>query len=301
VSIFPTKILLATDGSEEAELAAATAADLAKSTGSELDIIHVLDVEPWRFPPDERGNKRLEELKERGRKLLDEQVEKIQAGGGSVAEAHTAVGRSADVIVAYAEDQEAELIVLGSRGREGIRRALMGSVSDAVVRHAHCPVLVVRREEDGEPIVSSKKVLLATDGSEEAELASEAAVDLAGVTRSELHVITVGGTYHPGAAVTVDPSLLEETLRELERAARELLDEQVKKIKESGGTISEAHVEMGGAPDQQIVVLGEEIGAGLNVMGSRGLGGMRRTLLGSVSDSVMRHAHCPVLVVRREK
>ena len=82
MSIFPTKILLATDGSEEAELAAATAADLAKSTGSELDVIYVLDVEPWRFPPDERGNKRLEELKERGRKLLDEQVELAVVLGG---------------------------------------------------------------------------------------------------------------------------------------------------------------------------------------------------------------------------
>ena len=53
-----------------------------------------------------------------------------------------------------------------------------------------------------------------------------------------------------------------------------------------------------GRVDQEIVELGEEIGAGLIVMGSRGLGGLRRALMGSVSDSVVRHAHCPVMVVR---
>jgi nucleotide-binding universal stress UspA family protein len=150
MSIFPTKILLATDGSEEADLATTTAADLAKSTSSELEVIHVLNVEPWRFPPDEQGNypQRYEELREEARRLRDEQVEKIEAGGGSVAEAHLAVGRPAEEIVAYAQDQWAGLIVMGSRGRGGIRRALMGSVSDSVVRHAHCPVMVVRHEKE---------------------------------------------------------------------------------------------------------------------------------------------------------
>jgi nucleotide-binding universal stress UspA family protein len=150
MSIFPTKILLTTDGSEEADLAATTAADLAKSTSSELEVIHVLNVEPWRFPPDEQGNypQRYEELREEARRLRDEQVEKIEAGGGSVAEAHLAVGPPAEEIVAYAQDQGAGLIVMGSRGQGGIRRALMGSVSDSVVRHAHCPVMVVRHEKE---------------------------------------------------------------------------------------------------------------------------------------------------------
>jgi nucleotide-binding universal stress UspA family protein len=158
---------------------------------------------------------------------------------------------------------------------------------------------VVRGEENEEPIVFSKRILLATDGSEEAQLASRMAMDLAGATGSELHIITVGGEYNPAVEIALDPGVLEEALRELEREARELLDEQVKKIKESGGSISEAHLKMGVPPDQQIVTLGEEIGAGLIVIGSRGLGRMKRALLGSVSESVVRHAHCPVLVVRK--
>ena len=64
--------------------------------------------------------------------------------------------------------------------------------------------------------------------------------------------------------------------------------------------MAQAHLGLG-APDREIVDLAEEIGAGLIVMGSRGLGGIRRALMGSVSDSVVRHAHCPVLVVRKAK
>ncbi len=90
-------------------------------------------------------------------------------------------------------------------------------------------------------------------------------------------------------------------LRRLERQAQEILDEQVRKIENAGGTVAEANLKMEGRPDWEIVRLSEEIGAGLIVMGSRGLGGLRRALLGSVSDSVVRHAHCPVLVVRPDK
>jgi len=74
----------------------------------------------------------------------------------------------------------------------------------------------------------------------------------------------------------------------------------VKKIKEAGGAVQEAHLRRG-RKDQEIVRLAEEIGAGLIVLGSRGRGGVRRALMGSVSDSVVRHAHCPVMVVRKEK
>src|SRR4051812_32252108 len=142
------------------------------------------------------------------------------------------------------------------------------------------------------------KILLATDGSEEAELALLTAVDLANRTDSELHVVHVGGEYHPGPESALEPELYEETLLELEREAREVLAEQVKKIEEAGGTVAEVHLRMGGRPDQKIVELAEALGAGLISMGSRGLGGISRALMGSVSDSVVRHAHCPVLVVR---
>ena len=142
------------------------------------------------------------------------------------------------------------------------------------------------------------KILLATDGSEEAALAAHTATDVAGKTDSELHVVLVGlsGAYvgmGPPEIADIPPPRQEE----LDEEARRLLDAQVKQIEADGSTVAQAHLRVG-RPDEQIVALAEEIGAGLIVMGNRGLGGLRRLLMGSVSDSVFRHAHCPVLIVR---
>ena len=155
MSIFPTKILLATDGSKEAELASRTAAELAQSTGSELHVLYVWEaanpyVEAVGLAGDEPVNPRLDaELRRQfdlqARTMLDAQEEKVRAVGGTVAQAHLRMGKADHEIVTLAEEIGAGLIVMGGRGRGGIRRALMGSVSDSVVRHAHCPVLVVRQ------------------------------------------------------------------------------------------------------------------------------------------------------------
>jgi len=157
MSIFPTKILLATDGSSEAELATRTAVDLAQKTDSELHVIHVVNVDPSRMLYLEAINPEGVELtdpileedlqqsfEQWGREVLDEEVERVRLAGGTVAQAHLVMGEVAREIAHLAEDLGAGLIVMGSKGRGGIRRALMGSVSDSVVRHAHCPVLVVR-------------------------------------------------------------------------------------------------------------------------------------------------------------
>jgi nucleotide-binding universal stress UspA family protein len=192
----------------------------------------------------------------------------------------------------------ASLIVMGSRGLGGIRRALMGSVSDSVVRHAHCPVLVVR----GEPVSFPIKILLATDGSKEAELAATTAADLASSTGSELHVLSVfpGSAYvHPYYEVHF-PEAAERLRREARESRQEVLDEQVERIREAGGSVAQTHIRTGEAA-AEIVALAEKMGAGLLVMGSHGLGGIRRALIGSVSAAVVPHAHCPVLVVRRKK
>src|SRR5829696_10429269 len=160
MSIFPTKILLATDGSREADLAARTAAELADKTGSELHMVHVFGIIPWYPAYPEGGGFGGAELEDpvleedlqrtseqRARELLDAEVERLRSFGETLAQAHLAEGGAPQEIVRLAEEIGAGLIVIGSRGRGGIRRALMGSVSDSVVRHAHCPVLVVR---DGE-------------------------------------------------------------------------------------------------------------------------------------------------------
>jgi nucleotide-binding universal stress UspA family protein len=139
-------------------------------------------------------------------------------------------------------------------------------------------------------------ILLATDGSEEAQLASTTAADLAEKTNSELHVLTVGPDY-PLYELVEHPADFEDVLRENRREAKEVLEQQAKRIEQSGGTVKETHLREGRAAEE-IVEVAEEIDAGLIVMGSRGHGRLRRALMGSVSDAVVRHAHCPVTIVR---
>jgi nucleotide-binding universal stress UspA family protein len=134
------------------------------------------------------------------------------------------------------------------------------------------------------------KILLATDGSEDARRATEAAADLAGTSGSELHVVHV---WHdvPGFAHAF-------VKRELRRQGQEILDQQVKKIEESGGTVARAHLR-GGRTSDEVVELSEELGVGLLVVGSRGLGTVRRILMGSHSEEIAHNARVPILVVRR--
>ena len=151
MSIFPTKILLATDGSEEADLAALRAVDLADATDSELHVVHVGVVPIFlkSYPGTLGYERRLyEQIEEVSRELLRKQTWRVKVAGGTVAGAHLRMGQVDLEIVALAEELQADLIVMGSRGLGRVRRALMGSVSDSVVRHAHCPVLVVRPEKE---------------------------------------------------------------------------------------------------------------------------------------------------------
>lgn len=303
MNVFPTKILLATDGSDEAQRALETVVELVKTTGSELHVVHIgpllghlggafIARGPLPAPQ--------EEFDREARRLLDAQVKKIEAAGGGLAQAHLVVSERPDAeIVSVAEEVSAGLVAMGSRGLGGIRRALMGSVSDSVVRHAPCPVLVVRQIEEYQTNVFPTKILLASDGSKDAELALDMAVGLADSTGSELHLVAVGNTEATRYTTRGNPALLEETVRAFKREAQEILDDQAKKIEEAGGSVRQQHLRMGNAA-KEIVVQADEIGAGLIAMGSRGLGRIRRALMGSVSDSVVRHASCPVLVARSE-
>ncbi len=164
MSIFPTKILLATDGSEEAEMAALRAVELADATESELHVVHVglLPLTPP-YPEVLGWREDLEWAEREARELLDAQAKKVEDAGGTVAEVHLREEQPAE-IVALAEELGAYLIVVGNRGRGGIRRALTGSVSDWVVGHAHCPVLVVRSPKSTDGRAQSLGSLLARFG-----------------------------------------------------------------------------------------------------------------------------------------
>ena len=306
MSIFPTKILLATDGSKEATLAARTAADLARKTESELHLLHSRAV-PMLIEADSEAARDVPYAEETARreaqKVLDAQVEQIKALGNKVTQTHVRLGRPVEQIGILAEEIRAGLIVMGSRGLGGIKRALMGSVSDSVVHHARCSVLVVRAGENWQVTAFSQRILLATDGSKNATLATQAATEIATKTGADLHLVHVklppyDSSYFEG--INTGDYLQDEEAAELKRNAQELLNKQVNQIQAAGGRVVQVHPRVG-IPQAEITDLAEEIGAILVVVGSRGRGTMSRVLMGSVSDSVVHHAHCSVLVVRKEE
>jgi nucleotide-binding universal stress UspA family protein len=140
------------------------------------------------------------------------------------------------------------------------------------------------------------KILLASDDSSESQSPARIAADVAAKTGSELHVVHVGfvpAMYHPEMRGYL--SRIETVRQETQR----ILDEEVRRVEANGGRVSQSYPRMG-RPDAEIVELAEELSAGLLIVGSRGLGPLKRAAIGSVSGSVVHHAHCPVMVVRSE-
>ena len=148
MSVFPTKILLAIDGSDEAKRATEAAVELSKGTGSEVHVAYVLPAPAQlighHLYSDEIRESLIGGAEREAERFLKEQAERIGSDGAKVAETHLRSGDPDKEILRLAEALEVGLIVIGSRGLGAVSRALMGSVSDSVVRHAHCPVFVVR-------------------------------------------------------------------------------------------------------------------------------------------------------------
>jgi nucleotide-binding universal stress UspA family protein len=125
------------------------------------------------------------------------------------------------------------------------------------------------------------KVLLATDGSEDSALATQAAIKIANDSGAELHVVHVGESIPAYPPLTSGPPPATPSKEEIRRAAQGMLDHQVEEITQSGGRIAEAHLRMG-RPAGEILRLSEDIVAGLIVVGNQGMSGrfsrMRRFL-----------------------
>jgi nucleotide-binding universal stress UspA family protein len=133
-----------------------------------------------------------------------------------------------------------------------------------------------------------ERILLPTDGSEDAIRAAEAASDLARRRGAELHVVHV---WHDVRGFAHD-----FVKRELRRQGQEILDEQVERIRASGGEVTKAYLRKG-RTSNVVIALCKEIDAGLLIVGSRGLGTVRRILMGSQSEEIVHHAQVPVLVL----
>lgn len=153
MGIFPSTILLAINDSEEAELVSRKAVDLADATGSELHLVYVGELP--NFLREDRytiGFDRMlyNQIERESLETLWRLTWQVKVAGGSVAGAHLGMGGVAEEIVRLAKAVEADLIVMGNRGHGGLRRAIKGSISDGVVRRAHCPVMIVRSRKGEE-------------------------------------------------------------------------------------------------------------------------------------------------------
>jgi nucleotide-binding universal stress UspA family protein len=290
---FPAKILLATDGSEDAARAARAAADLSGKTGAELHVVHA-----WQEAPQRRystvNTAYLSKLyADRAWDLLERQGEGIERAGAKVAAAHRRLGRPAEEIVELAGELGVGLVVVGSRGLGAVRRLATGSVSEGVVHHASCPVLVVRGAEGAWP---PERVVVGDDGSEEAEKAGELASSIAGLCGAE--TVVVRAYENPPEPVG---GWSAEDRRELDEALereRQAFEERAVKLGGAAGVRPETRLAET-EPTLALLMAAEEGGREVQTLiavGSRGLGAAKRALLGSVSSKVVRTARGSVLV-----
>jgi nucleotide-binding universal stress UspA family protein len=141
-------ILVATDGSEPANLGLREAIDLARRLGGRMRLVHVVNKTPWISPGATPSaiDDLVTQLRSTGESILHEAKSAARAAGVEVdSRLIEAVGeRAGEIVVAEASDWPAQLIVCGTHGRRGVRRLLMGSDAEYVVRHAPVPVLLVR-------------------------------------------------------------------------------------------------------------------------------------------------------------
>lgn len=285
------KILCAVDFSPGARQAMATAVRLANERGAELVLLHA-----WYLPAALAGEYTYpadivsQVLDDANRNLAAAVAEATQLGAERVTTKLTQGQPWQQIVEAANADPTFDLIVTGSRGRTGVGRVLLGSVAELVVRHAPCPVLTVHPQNEPKPF---SHVLCPVDFSPSSRAAADRAIELAqpgGAGVTLLHVIDVAfasGELRP-----------REIYRDVDRRAVELLDVWCRELT-AKAKVAVTQLTRAGSPGAELLAaLEQDRTFDLVVMGSHGRTGLPRLALGSVAEKTVRHAHCPVYVVR---
>ncbi|MGW1447480.1 universal stress protein [Micromonospora sp. NPDC002411] len=281
-------VVVGVDGSPSSLVAAEHAASAAQLRSRPLHLVHGflhplgygVPLNPYDLgvpAPSEDAQKMLErtatELADRWPGLVVE-VRQVAGGPG---------------ITMIEESRRADLVVVGSRGLGGFAGLLLGSVGSQVAAHAHCPVLVVRPDE--QPIPVDAPVLVGVDGSESSRLAAGYAADEAALRDVPVVLVHVGP---PTEGRTVPEEIEESQAAYQADAVRLLADASAAVRAEYPDLVVREHpVRAAGAAQGLIEASGN---ASLLVVGTRGRAGFTGMLLGSVSQAAIQHAHCPVLV-----
>jgi|AntRauMinimDraft_4_1070384.scaffolds.fasta_scaffold00977_1 nucleotide-binding universal stress UspA family protein len=292
-------IVIAVDGSDEARRAARRGLGLAQSFDATVDVLSVVEQKALRIikTSDER-----DQLRERGEAALTE-IEEAASEFSQVVTTKLLEGKPAVRISEYADEREADLIVVGRQGLTGLSRRLLGGVTEQVLRRSDVPVLVVSGGDDEEKMKPGySRVLITTDGSENADVAIPHGIGIAQRYGSTVHVLNVvdiqaaGGPFNAGG-------LEKEFVERLEARGKDAVGSVARKIKESAPSLTvETAVKQttsfeGTAAGVREYITENEID--LVVMGSHGRSNPKRQLLGSVASTVLRTADVPVLVVKR--
>jgi nucleotide-binding universal stress UspA family protein len=293
------RVLHATDGSAESELAADLIAGIDWPDGTVVRIVCSADagavfIGGSLAPAVPSSSEPLEEeLLEDGQQVIEEAAHHLSTTGVAI-ERMALLGRAASAIVAEANEWHPDLIVMGSRGHGEIASMLLGSVSSEVVDHAPCPVLIARRPK-------LTRAVLGHDGSDCALHAESVVAKWPIFARVAIEVIDVGpagmpwmGTTQSTYAGSVEPYV--EAVRATVAADSDLAEAAARRLREAGLRAT-ASVEQG-APATELIRVANERAADLIVVGTRGRTGLRRLLLGSVARNVLHHASCSVLIVR---
>jgi nucleotide-binding universal stress UspA family protein len=291
-------VLFASDFSVSSERALAHGVDLVERTGAALHFMHVQEVSMGPFVGGEPSPKLEEEkfqkqYRERCREAMAPYA--LGPGGERVSCVVERSSAAAPTLVEYAETHEVDLIVMGTHGRRGVQRALFGSVAEEVLRTAPCPVLTTRvPEEDAQASTAPgvERIVVPIDFSEPSQAALQYATQLAplyDVPMTLVHVVQLPSI--PTVYELEFPDLSPEDIEARVQAVLEDWEGSVSSHRDL------SYVVESGEPVPTILRIAADP-SDLIVMATRGLSGVKRTVLGSVAEGVIRRASGPVISAR---
>lgn len=282
------EILFPTDGSETASAAFDYAMAVASTHDATLYVLNVADTTELSVTRVEGDV--VDVLEQEGASLVEEYADRAEEAGLSVV-TDVYQGHPAETIVGYADEYSIDLIIMPTHGRSGLRRYLLGSVTERVVETASVPILTVTPSEGDEFVYPPRNLLFPTDGSRCADLALDRAADIARATDAKLHLLTVVETTSLGIDVRST-----EVSEQLENRATEILDsatETAEKASVDEITSTTAY----GRPYREIRSYLTDEDVNLVVLGTQGETDFSRYVLGGVSAKLIRTCPVPVLVV----
>ncbi len=281
-------IVTAFDGSEYSRAALIESSNRVKRHGGKVIMVHAVyfDEDEFSIAPEQR-EKRFNLGKEVCYQTRDMTVSEF----GIDVESLVCEGEPPAVIVDVASEKKADLIAMGTYGRKGLKRLVMGSVTSGVIVNSPCDVLVVKKTCT-ECTSEYKSILVPFDGSEFSKKALEHACRLSKTDDSEITAMYVIPRYEE----MVGFLRTESIKRSLFREAQKILDE-AKKTALSHGVFISATIQEGQAAEK-ITETAKLLKSDLVVMGSYGWRGINKVIIGSTTERVIMNASCPVLVVK---